>query len=246
MTATARTTRRAERSRPKPKPHGLGRSLRDNGLSLALLSLFLVSLVGHLFAGRGVAREEARSHGESGPAGLLEYAASPHFLESLFENWESEFLQMAAYVVLTIFLFPRGSAESKDPDDTEPDPSEEDPREHASDPRAPWPVRRKGLVLSLYSHSLSISLALLFAFSFGMHLLAGARHFSAERLQRGESAAGLLDYLASSTFWFESFQNWQSEFLSVGALVLLSIFLRQRGSPESKPVHMPHAHTGKD
>ena len=246
MTTTTRTTGSTARSRTKTERRGLSKLLRDNGLSLALFCLFLVSLIGHLFAGRSVAREEARSHGESGPAGLLEYAASPHFLESLFENWESEFLQMAAYVVLTIFLFQRGSAESKDPDDVSGDPCEEDPREHASDPRAPWPVRRNGLALSLYNHSLSISLALLFAFSFGMHLLAGARHFNAERLQHGDSAAGVSDYLASSTFWFESFQNWQSEFLSVGALVVLSIFLRQRGSPESKPVHMPHAHTGKE
>jgi hypothetical protein len=232
-------------TRARPSARGLRKLLRDNSLSLALLTLFLASLLGHLLAGLRVEREESREHGTPAPSGLLDYAASPHFLESLFENWESEFLQMAAYVVLTIFLFQRGSAESKDPESSQPDPCEADPRAHARARGAPWPVRRGGAALKLYSHSLSAALALLFVLSFGLHAIAGLGHYNERRAEHGLDAATLGEYASSSAFWFESFQNWQSEFLSVAALVVLSIFLRQRGSPESKPVHLPHAHTGK-
>lgn len=166
-----------------------------------------------------------------GPVDASGYLVSPHFLEATTENWESEFLQMFVYIVFTVVLYQRGSAESKDPDKPEPPP-----RPVTRD--SPWPVRRGGWWLRFYSHSLSLAFFALFLVSFTLHAWSGAR------LQTEEGSAGAVSgwgYLATSRFWFESFQNWQSEFLAIGSMVVLSIFLRERGSPESKPVEMPHS-----
>ncbi len=192
-------------------------------------------------AGQREYNEDQREHGEQ-TVSYVGYVTSGNFVEAVFENWESEFLQMSAYVLLTVFLYQKGSAESKDPD--RPEPVDADPREHRDDPKAPWPVRKGGWVLRLYEHSLTIALFLLFVLSFLLHAAGGAREYTAEQLEHGEQAVSMLEYLGTSRFWFESFQNWQSEFLSVGAIVVLSIFLRQKGSPESKPVAASHAETG--
>ncbi|MGI8565610.1 MAG: DUF6766 family protein, partial [Pyrinomonadaceae bacterium] len=109
---------------------------------------------------------------------------------------------------------------------------------------APWPVRRGGWVLKLYENSLALAFLLLFLISFALHAVGGAEEYSEEQLQHGEPAVSVLQFFATSRFWFESFQNWQSEFFSIGAMVVLSIFLRQKGSPESKPVDSPHGETG--
>jgi hypothetical protein len=218
--------------------------LRHNGLTIGLLALFGVSVVGHALAGYALVRQSPGEHGEA-PHSLLEYLGTAHFRSSLFENWESEFLQMCAYVLMTACLYQRGSAESRDPDAREPDDVDEDPRGHAHDARVPWPVRRGGLVLALYSRSLTIALLFLFAASFALHLQAGHAVFDAERASHGRGASTWSEYLSDPRPWFESFQNWQSEFLSVAVVVVLSIFLRQIGSPESKPVHAPHSRTGR-
>ena len=160
------------------------------------------------------------------------------------ENWESEFLQMFAYVILTVFLYQQGSAESKKPN--EPEAVDRDPRQSRNRKDVPWPVRKGGIILKLYENSLSLALFLLFALSFTLHAISGARLHSEEELQHGGEPVSVIEYLANSQFWFESFQNWQSEFFSIGVLVVFSIFLRQRGSPESKPVDSPHRSTGKD
>ena len=214
---------------------------RENGLSIVLWGLFLVFLVAQSLAGHRVEVEESREHGEPPPS-YGEYLGSGGFVEATFENWESEFLQMAAYVVFTIGLRQKGSAESKKLDGKEK--VDADPRRVRDKENAPWPVRRGGLVLTLYEHSLGIAFALLFLLSFVAHALGGAAVYSQEQLLHGGAPVSTLQYLATSRFWFESFQNWQSEFLAVGAIVVLSIFLRQRGSPESKPVAAPHAETG--
>jgi hypothetical protein len=219
------------------------RFLRNNGLTLALASLTLVCLTAHFFAGHATYLEEQRREGGEVESSRLEYLTSGHFLESVFENWESEFLQMAAYVLLTAFLFQRGSSESKDPDGGSED-VDEDPHAHRCDPNAPGPVRAGGVRLALYEHSLTVALALLFVASFVLHALTGLRHLNEERASRGEMPVDLEHYVGGAQFWFESFQNWQSEFLSVAVLVVLSIYLRQIGSPESKPVHAPHRATG--
>jgi hypothetical protein len=160
------------------------------------------------------------------------------------ENWESEFLQMFAYVLLTAFLFQKGSAESKDPQKQEA--VDRDPRPSCDDKTAPWPVREGGIVLKLYENSLSIALFLLFVISFVLHAIGGAKEYSQQQTMHGEEAVTVVQYLGTAQFWFESLQNWQSEFFSIGVLVLLSIFLRQKGSPESKPVDSPHNMTGHE
>ena len=220
----------------------MGKILRNNGLSIVLVAFFVIFLIGQAIAGYHESNEDERFHGRTAQ-GFGEYLASSHFLESVFENWESEFLQMAAYVVFTVFLFQKGSAESKDPEHEEK--VDEDVSLHRNDPNAPKSLRAGGWRLRLYSHSLSIALTLLFLGSWLGHALSGRLHYNDERLEHGREAVSLTEYLASSRFWFESFQNWQSEFLAVAAIVVLSIWLRERGSPESKPVWCPHDQTGE-
>jgi len=216
--------------------------LRNNGLSIAMFLLFAVSLVGQVFAGHRVHNEDQRDHSQPAVA-LSEYLRSGHFVEAVFENWESEFLQMAAFVFLTAWLYQKGSPESRK---LEGEPDLDKHPTKSKKKNSPWPVHRGGLLLKLYSHSLSIALFLLFAISFVLHAAGGAREYTQEQLEHGTGGpVGTLSYMGTSRFWFESFQNWQSEFLSVGALIVLSIFLRERGSPESKPVDAPHSETGE-
>lgn len=207
----------------------------DNGLSLTLGALFIAFLVGQSVAGFLVYNAEQLAHGAA-PLSYGGYLLTAHFAEATFENWESEFLQMAAYVVLTAVLIQRGSAESNDPDAPE--------RPAAPGRAAPWPVRRGGWVRRLYEHSLSMALGLLFVASFVLHGRAGARQYNAEQLQHGEAPISVAAYFATAQFWFESLQNWQSEFLAILAMVVLSIFLREKGSAESKDVAAPHRKTG--
>ncbi|MEX2150540.1 MAG: DUF6766 family protein [Steroidobacteraceae bacterium] len=217
--------------------------LRNNGLSIVVFALFLAFLLAQALTGARQYNEERQEHGEA-PLGLPAYLASGHFIEATAENWESEFLQMAAYVLLTVGLYQRGSSESKRPGIREA--VDQDPRTVSglAAKEAPWPVRRGGWVLRLYENSLSLAFLLLFGVSFALHAVGGARLHNAEQLRHGGETVTAMDFLGSSQFWFESFQNWQSEFLSIVGMVVLSIWLRQRGSPESKPVHAPHDETG--
>jgi hypothetical protein len=206
---------------------------RDNGLTIALVAMFLFSALGMIWSGHSAYNEELREHG-SAAIGLLAYLKSGDFLSALFENWESEFLQMSAYVMLTAMLFQRGSAESRDPDDPNR-PKDE----------LPTATRRRNPILSwLYSYSLGLALALLFIISFALHWWASLAAANEEALRHGGEVQSLGDYLLDAQLWFESFQNWQSEFMSTAVLVLLSIFLRHKGSPESKPAGASNSETG--
>jgi hypothetical protein len=221
--------------------NAIHRVLRDNGLSLVLFGLFALSLVGQALAGHRHYNDEQVEHGQP-TVTISEYLRSGEFVEATAENWESEFLQMGAYVLFTCFLFQRGSSESKKIGSSEP--VDRDPRRSKNKQDAPWPVRRGGWVLSLYSNSLSLAFMLLFAISFVAHAIGGTKAYNEEELAHGGHAVSVIEYVSGSQFWFESFQNWQSEFLAIGMMVVLSIFLRQRGSPESKPVDAPHRETG--
>jgi Domain of unknown function (DUF6766) len=214
---------------------------RCHALSLAALTAFLVFLVGMTLTGHRQFNADQVAHHEA-QLSLWSYLGEGHFWEALFENWESEFLQMGAYVFLTAYLVQRGSAESKDPD--QPEASDHDPRDGALTGSPPWPVRRGGVVLKLYENSLAVAFLALFVGSFIGHALGGVDEYNAELVPHGDAAVSTWGYVTSSQFWFESFQNWQSEFLAVLAIVVLTIFLRQRGSPESKPVDAPHFATG--
>lgn len=208
----------------------------DYGLSIVLLALFAGSLAGQTWTGWVSYNDDQQQHGEP-VVTLAQYLRSGHFGEATFENWESEFLQMAFYVLLTAYLYQKGSSESKRPDVIEL--VDLDPRESPNKEQAPWPVRRGGVILRLYENSLSLAFALLFLLSFSLHAIMGVARYNEEQVAHGQSAVDIGTYLVTARFWFESFQNWQSEFLSIAAMVILSIFLRQRYSPESKPVDAP-------
>lgn len=205
---------------------------RDNGLTITLLALFLFSALGMIWSGHAAYNQELREHG-SGEIGLMAYLTSGSFLSALFENWESEFLQMSAYVMLTAMLFQRGSAESRDPDDLD----------RPGDALTTVAWRRNPVLLWLYAYSLGIALAMLFIISFALHWWASLAAANEEALRHGGDIQSLGSYLLDAELCFESFQNWQSEFMSTAVLVVLSIFLRHKGSPESKPAGASNSET---
>lgn len=214
--------------------------LRNNGLSLVFFALFLITLFGQFFTGFSQHNKERKEEHQP-ELTLNRYIHSGHFIQATFENWESEFLQMALFVVLTISLRQKGSSESKRCDG----PEEVDREPSAKRKDAPWPVKKGGIILSLYKNSLSIALLLLFVLSFVLHFGGSLQNENEELAAKGLPKETITQYMGSSRFWFESFQNWQSEFLSVFAIVILSVFLRQKGSPQSKPVDAPDNETGE-
>ncbi|WP_370898420.1 DUF6766 family protein [Chryseobacterium gossypii] len=205
-----------------------------NGLSIILLILMISCLLGQFFTGWTTENKELAEQGEA-TLSLGEYIYSGHFIQATFENWESEFLQMMLYVLLTVSLRQKGSSESKSLEGEEE--VDKEPQPH---PKAPWPVKKGGIWLTLYKHSLSIAFAILFILSFVLHFYGSLKDYNTEQISKNKPTATAMEYLSESRFWFESFQNWQSEFLAVASIVILSIWLREKGSPESKPVDMAH------
>lgn len=205
-----------------------------NSLSIVLFILMFVCLYGQVMTGWKTENKELAEEGQH-LLSIGEYLHSGHFVQATFENWESEFLQMMLYVVLTVFLRQKGSSESKCLDEKEDVDNE--PRPHSN---APWPVKQGGVWLILYKHSLSIAFGILFLISFTCHFYGSYEEYSSEQIAKELPLMPIQEYLYDARFWFESFQNWQSEFLAVASLVILSIWLREKGSPESKPVDMPH------
>ena len=210
-----------------------------NGLTLVLILLFLCSFVGQIYTGLHEYNQERGEYAQE-KVSLLYYLSSGHFLQATFENWESEFLQMGLYVLLTIGLRQQGSSESKDLEakeevDREPDPNKND---------APWPVKKGGLILAVYKNSLSIAFVILFITSFLLHAGGSFTKYNEEQTFEGNPKLSLSEFMGQSRFWFESFQNWQSEFIAVISIVVLSIYFRQKGSPESKPVDASYEYTG--
>ncbi|MFI5452948.1 DUF6766 family protein [Pedobacter sp. UC225_61] len=210
-----------------------------NSLTIVFTTLFLITLGAQAITGWHENNDEMRDLGAN-QLSFSTYLFSGHFISATFENFESEFLQMSLYVVLTIGLRQKGSAESKKID--EPEDVDLEPKVTKG---APWPVKKGGWILKLYSMSLSICFAILFLFSWAMHLYGSLKSHNAEQAAKHLPLDTIYSYLGQSEFWFETFQNWQSEFLSVAAIVFLTIYLRQKGSPESKPVDAPHMETGK-
>ena len=213
---------------------------RNNSLSIVLFALFFAFLVGQTLTGWNVYNQDQTEHHEQGVT-LVSYLATGHFGEAVFENWESEFLQMGSYVFLTIYLFQKGSAESRDPEKARPART---PSKTSKNKNAPWPVQRGGWILKLYQNSLGIAFILLFILSLALHAVEGSRQNCQEGVAHNQGCETFTEYVTGSQFWFESFQNWQSEFLAVGSIVVLSIFLRQKDSSESKPVTVPNSTTG--
>lgn len=214
--------------------------VRENGLSIAIVAMFIVMQLGLTVVGWVKNNDDRRDHGAI-EISYREYLFSDDLIETTMENWESEFLQMYIFVVLTTHLYQKGSAASKKLN--EENEVDEDPRLHALEPDVPWPVKKGGVVLKIYERSLGSIFFLLFLISFVLHAVSGAGAYSAEQVQHGGRAVDTWQYMQTAQFWFESLQNWQSEFLALACMVIFSIFLRQRYSPESKPVACPHYET---
>jgi hypothetical protein len=213
--------------------------LYNNSLSITFLLLAVITIFAQVLTGMHQYNYFLNEHHQN-PIGILQYFKSGHFIEATFENWESEFLQMALFVWLTVFLRQKGSSESKQLSSKED--VDRQPKKH---PNTPWPVRKGGIILSVYKHSLSLSLMLLFIFSFLLHWYGSNKDFNEQQILEGKSTETMITYISNSRLWFESFQNWQSEFLSVFAIIFLSIYLREIGSPQSKPVDAPYSETGE-
>jgi hypothetical protein len=213
--------------------------LYRNSLSIVLVIFFLFSITGQALTGWREYRTEIAELGGDLPS-FSHYLTSGHFIQTTFENWESEFLQMGLYVWLTVFLRQQGSSESKHLEKEEEVDREPDPKKK----NAPWAVKKGGFILKIYQHSLTLAFLLLFAISFSLHAYGSMRDFNVEQQLKGKPEKSIGVYLTESRFWYESFQNWQSEFIAVFSIVVLSIFLRQKGSPESKPVDEPNSETG--
>jgi hypothetical protein len=212
---------------------------KKNSLSIVVLVLMFVFLFAQALTGWKEYNNERKEHGYKEVA-FPAYLSTGHFVQATFENWESEFLQMALYVLFTISLRQQGSSESKKLD--EPEEVDREPVPHKN---APWPVKKGGAWLKLYQNSLSLVFVLLFIISFSLHFYGSLIDYNEQQLQKRLPQENWREFFMNSKFWFESFQNWQSEFLAVASIVLLSIWLRQKGSPESKPVDAPYSETGK-
>ena len=210
-----------------------------NSLGIVFTVLFVITICAQAFTGWKEHNQElADEHGKE--LSFTAYLTTGHAISSTFENFQSEFLQMSLYVLLTVGLRQKGSAESKSLTE-----EEEVDREPKPSPDAPWAVRKGGIWLKLYSNSLSIIFFTLFFISWGLHFYGSWVDSNVEHQLKGKPIETVMEYAAQPRFWFETFQNWQSEFLSVLSIVVLTIFLRQKGSPESKPVDAPHSKTGK-
>ena len=217
--------------------------LRENSLSLFFLALFLVTLVGQSIAGHLEYNEELATHGDP-TISWGRYVVSSHFGGAVMENWQSEFLQFSFFIAATIWLVQKGSAESKKLDAAGLQTDEEQRvGEHASH-RSPGWARVKDWRYKLYSNSLLIVMTAIFFGTLFAQSVTDWTTYNENQLDHQEQAVSWLTYVTTSDFWEKTLQNWQSEFLAVGTMAAFTIYLRQRGSPESKPVGAPHDETG--
>jgi hypothetical protein len=221
------------------------RFLRDNSLTIFFGVIFVAALIGQAIAGHSLYNDEQLAHGESGIS-LLRYVTSSSFGRAVMENWQSEYLQFTLFMLATVWLLQRGSPESKEVDavGTESDREQRIGR-HAL-PESPLWARTGGIRTAIYSNSLLIAMGAIFVASWFAQSVTGWTEFNDQQQAHGDPTTSWLGYVGSSDFWEATFQNWQSEFLAVGSFVVLAVFLRQRGSPESKPVGAPHEATGQE
>jgi hypothetical protein len=219
--------------------------LRDTSLSLFFGGLFLTTLVGQAFAGWRLVNSEQLAE-QLGRVSLGRYLTSADFVVDVAENWQSEYLQFLLYVLATVWLVQRGSPESKEPQDR----GLESPRAQQigsyAEPGSPRWARVGGVRTLTFSWSLSLVMGGIFLASWFAQSLGGWASYDEQRLQRLQDPMGWDRYVRSADFWSRTLQNWQSEFLAVGSMAVLAIYLRQRGSPESKPVGAPHESTGTE
>jgi hypothetical protein len=221
----------------------VSRFVRHNGLGLFFGGIFLATLIGQALVGHADYNHLQAAHHDS-PLSLVRYVTSSDFGADVLENWQSEYLQFTLYILATVWLLQRGSPESKELGKEGLESEEEQKIGEHADERSPRWARLGGLRTRLYSHSLVIAMAAIWIASWGVQAVTGRVAYNADQLDHQEAALSFLHYLGTSDFWNRTLQNWQSEFLAVGSMAVLSIYLRQRGSPESKPVGAPHEATG--
>ena len=219
------------------------RFLRDNGLTLCFVGLFLATLVGQAFAGQADYNHQLVADGQD-PVSLFRFVTSSTYAVDVTENWQSEYLQFWVFIMASVWLVQRGSPESKELDKvgTESD-KDQLVGEHANQDSPPW-ARTRGVRLWIFSNSLFLVMGAVFLLSWLVQSLAGQAAYNEEQLRQLEDPLSWAAYLATPEFWNRTLQNWQSEFLAVASMVALSIYLRQRGSSQSKPVGAAHAATG--
>jgi uncharacterized protein DUF6766 len=218
--------------------------LRGNGLSLAFGALFLATLVGQALAGVAEFNDQRVSEGLAGVS-LGRYVTSSSFAVDVLENWQSEYLQFFLYITATVWLVQRGSPESKEPHEAGLETDEEQRvGEHARDDSPAW-ARTGGLRTAVFTRSLGLLMGGIFLLTWAGMSVAGWAAFNAEQLGKHEDPVSWPGYLAQADFWSRTFQNWQSEMLAVGSMAIFAVYLRQRGSPESKPVGAAHDDTGR-
>jgi hypothetical protein len=218
------------------------RFLRDNSLSIACLIAFALSLVGQLIAGHRAFNADQLAHGGE-TLSLARYSVSSSFGSAVMENWQSEFLQFTFFILATIWLVQRGSAESKQVEEAGLESDQKQKVGQFSESRSPRWARIGGWRTTLYSNSLVIAMTVVFFGAWGTQSITGWNEFNATQREHDAPTVPWTGYLADPDFWEKTFQNWQSEFLAVGTMAVFTIYLRQRGSPESKPVGAPHDET---
>jgi hypothetical protein len=221
------------------------KALRDNGLSIAFGALFLIALAGQAVAGYADNAQQLAEHGETAPA-FWSFIFSSDFLVDVAENWQSEFLQFFLFIFATIWLVQRGSPESKRPGDEGLGSDEEQKVGPHADADSPAWAKARGIRQTVFSNSLLLAMGAIFVLSWFAQSLGGVVVANSENAEHGQPAISWLEYLGSPDFWNRTLQNWQSEFLAVGTMIAFSIFLRQRGSSESKPVGTPHSESATE
>ena len=227
------------------------RFVRNNGLSLFFLVLFLVVLVFQAIAGHAVYNDEEVAHakllGEQPETlSLGRYVTSSAFGQAVMENWQSEYLQFVVFVMASVWLVQKGSTESKQVDQAGPESDEEQQiGPHAPDDAPKW-AKAKGLKLWLFSNSLLLVMGFIWLASWFGQSVTGWSVYNAEQIEHEDTTVNWLGYVTSADFWEATLQNWQSEFLAVGSMVIFSVYLRQRGSSQSKPVGAPHHATAEE
>lgn len=219
-----------------------GTRLRENSLSLVFGGLFLTALVAQAFVGLAVYNEAARTAGLA-EIGFGRYVTSSAFAVDVAENWQSEYLQFTLYILLTVWLVQRGSSESKPPEDAGLGSDADERVGEFAEPDSPRPASARGWLRGLYSMSLTVVMASIFLLSWAAQAVTGRVAVNEERLRDLLDPLTLAQYVAHPDFWSRTLQNWQSELLAVGSMAIFAVFLRQRGSPESKPVGAPHSET---
>jgi hypothetical protein len=219
------------------------RWLKENSLGLTFGLLFLIVLVAQSFAGLADFNERQISSGLE-PISYVRYITSASFGVDVAENWQSEYLQFFLYIFFTVWLLQKGSPESKSLDQAGLE-SDKDQRvgQFAEEDSPAW-AKVDGFRRTLYSNSLGLVMGLIFIGSWLTQSIAGVAAFDEEQLSNLQDPVTWPQYLVEPDFWNRTLQNWQSELLAVASMAILSIYLRQRGSPQSKPVGSPHTTTG--